>query len=650
MAYSAPNPQTLPGAVHAVLAANRLEARPRSPEFNRALRAEIRDATWLLARQWQLREFEAEDRGTPAFAQVALRALPLSQLALGGGAPRPYTPAHQPLEAAVEAQPRPIGAGLRLQLGQLWRRLLRSLPGLALTTQAAEHDARAAALARWPAAFPLHAQVASAPLAFAQESTTPEVQALLALAEPGAPLLDGYALYEALLQNFNADLTAEHLADSTLLETALGQLPLAQRLLAQAPLADGSPATARLLALGADLDACARQYVLACHRLYLLGHDSPAWRTEDMAYDFTVGAAGPVALGTAHYPGGAALPWYAVDAQPALPAQPAAASVALTTGRRLATEVQFPGAPAARWWEFEDRRVDVGQLTADPADWGRMLLQEFMLLYQNDWFSVPYTVPTGAVCTIEHVRVTDVFGRTYTIQPAGAGTLTEDDAAQTRIDYDAGRWRLFAQTDAAQPAAAPQLYVPAAALSPLVGPPVEQVSFRREEATNLVWAVESIVPDGFAGGLDGSAAAAQFAQALAALAPAPVAADPAGLAGPAYTYQLASTVPENWLPFVAVPRDPTTTGSPHVLEQGVLLRQVPGFTSTEVAPRTSLLQLHAGQPYCLHEHEVPPAGLRVEGASYRVRWHDGRTLHWFGRRRGVAPAGGSSGLAFDQLS
>jgi hypothetical protein len=649
MPYQAPSPATLPSAVHAVLAANRLEARPRSPEFNRALRAEIRDATWLLARQWQMQEFQAEDRGTPAFAQVALRALPLSQLALGGGPARPFSPAEQPLEAAVEAQPRPIGAGLRLQLGQLWRRVLRTLPALAPTaTAGAERDARAAALARWATAFPLRPQPASAAVAFAQESTTPEVQALLALATPTAPLLDGYALYNALLQNFKATITADKLADSTRLEAALDKLPLAQRLLAQAPLADNSPATARLVGLGTALDDCARQFVLACHRLYLLGRDSAAWSTEDMAYDFVVGAAGDVALGTRAYPGGAALPWYAVDAQPALSGQPAASTVASTQGRRLATEVQFPGAPAARWWEFEDRRVDFGQVTGDPADWGRMLLQEFMFLYQNDWFSVPYTVPTGVVCALEQVLVTDVFGRTYHIQPAGAGALTEDDGA-TRIDYDAGRWRLFAQTDAAHPAAAPQLYVPAAAPLPLVGRPVEQVSFRREEATNLVWAVESIVPDGFAGGIDGATAAAQFAQALSSLSPAPAYAAPSGHAAPTYTYQLASSVPENWLPFVAVPRNPADATSPNTLEQGVLRRQVPGFTATEVQPRTSLLQLHPGLPYRLHEHEVPPAGLRVEGASYRVRWHDGRTLHWFGRRRGPAQVSGSSGLAFDQL-
>lgn len=627
MDYSFAPPTKHAAGVHALLAANRLETRPRSPEFNRALRAEIRDPTWLLARQWQLYEFRAEDRGTPAFAEVVVSERPLSRLALPGQPSRAYAPAHQPLEAAVEAQPRVVGLGLRLQMGQYWLRQLRTLPVLLNATPAA----RAAALAVFPAAFALKAQSADAPVAYAQEATTSEALALLQLA--GDTALDGYKLYQALLAPHRTALLPA-LGDSELLAEAIKLLPLAQAL----------PATA--LIGSAVLDEQARQFVLAFHRLYLLGEDSTSWSTEDLAYTFTVGTAGATGLGTTHYPGGASLPWYAVDQRPA-PAGTAAAPPAPVSRKFLPTEIQFPGAPAARWWEFEDRRVDFGQVTGDPSDWGRMLLQEFMFLYQNDWFAVPYAVPVGSVCAVQSLQVTDVFGLRYAIQPAGAGQLTEDFTG-VLIDNDETRWRLFAQTDPAHsgPAAAPQLYVPAAALTPLVSRPVEQVSFRREEATNLVWAVESIVPDGFAGGLDGSAAAAQMAETLRRLTPAAPAV--ANAAGPAYTYQLASSVPENWLPFVPVFDDATGLT---VLEQGVLPR--PGFALANpdavVQPRTALLQLQPNAPYRLHEHEIPPTGVRVDGSCYRVRWYDGRTVLWFGRHRATAQPGGSSGLAFDQL-
>jgi hypothetical protein len=45
---------------------NRLEGRPRSTEFGRALRFEVRDPLWLLTRQWQFGEFEGADAGTPS--------------------------------------------------------------------------------------------------------------------------------------------------------------------------------------------------------------------------------------------------------------------------------------------------------------------------------------------------------------------------------------------------------------------------------------------------------------------------------------------------------------------------------------------------------------------------------------------------------
>ncbi|MGI4742620.1 MAG: hypothetical protein ACRYG7_46270 [Janthinobacterium lividum] len=624
-------PTLAPAAVHTLLAANRLEARPRSPEFNRALRAEVRDPTWLLARQWQMREFRAEDRGTPAYADVTMRERPLSRLALPGQDARDYAPRSQPLEAAVEAQPRPIGTGLRLQMGQYWRRQLRALTTLANGVAVADFFA---------CSFPLRIPTAAEdPVAHSLASTMAEAQALLQLA--GDAALDGYLLYQELLRPYRHALGTA-VADSDQLARAVAALPLAQTLLAAAPYA--VPSAGLGLGDGAELDEPARQFVLAFHRLYLLGAESTSWSTEDLAYGFAVSTADAVGLGAVNYPGGATLPWYAVDQQAAPAGTPA--SPAPSRRRLLATEVQFPGAPAARWWEFEDRRVDFGQVTGDPSDWGRMLLQEFMFLYQNDWFSVPYAVPVGSVCGVEQLQVTDVFGLRYVIQPAGAGTLTEADG--TLIDNDENRWRLFAQTDLGQlagPAPRPQLYVPAAVLAPLVSRPVEQVNFRREEATNLVWAVESIVPDGFAGGLDGAAAAAQVTEALRRLAPTGSPAAPSVTA--AYTYQLVSAVPENWMPFVPVLSEDGTSG----LEQGILERQQPGLAGAAslVQPRTALLQLHPAEPYRLHEHEVPPAGVRVDGQCYRARWYGGRTVLWFGRQRGTVQPGGSSGLRFDQL-
>ena len=42
-----------------ITAYNRLEATPRTTNFDRSLKAEVRDAMWMLTRQWQFGEFQA---------------------------------------------------------------------------------------------------------------------------------------------------------------------------------------------------------------------------------------------------------------------------------------------------------------------------------------------------------------------------------------------------------------------------------------------------------------------------------------------------------------------------------------------------------------------------------------------------------------
>ena len=48
----------------------RLESRPRTDNFTRALRAEVRDALWMLCKQWQMGEFAGDDAGSPVGAKI----------------------------------------------------------------------------------------------------------------------------------------------------------------------------------------------------------------------------------------------------------------------------------------------------------------------------------------------------------------------------------------------------------------------------------------------------------------------------------------------------------------------------------------------------------------------------------------------------
>src|SRR6476646_5566216 len=83
---------------------NRLEGRPRTHDFDRALAAEVRDALWMITRQWQMGELRGDDAGSPVTVQMQVDRQPLTRVQRGDGAVAPVDPA-VPLEAAVERRP-----------------------------------------------------------------------------------------------------------------------------------------------------------------------------------------------------------------------------------------------------------------------------------------------------------------------------------------------------------------------------------------------------------------------------------------------------------------------------------------------------------------------------------------------------------------
>ena len=118
---------------------NRLEGRPRTQLFDRALRAEVRDGLWMLARQWQLGEFLADDAGAPVLAQLRIDYTRLTRAKLGEDPPEPMVDP-LPLETRVERLRaafvrggRKIAFDLRLMLGRHW---LKSIAGIGDYAQA----------------------------------------------------------------------------------------------------------------------------------------------------------------------------------------------------------------------------------------------------------------------------------------------------------------------------------------------------------------------------------------------------------------------------------------------------------------------------------------------------------------------------------
>ncbi|HEX8852058.1 MAG TPA: PA14 domain-containing protein, partial [Pyrinomonadaceae bacterium] len=65
----------------------RVEPNPRNPKMESSLQAAVADPLWMLARQWQLGEFEGDDAGSPALARFQAECAPLSQFEPQAGAP-----------------------------------------------------------------------------------------------------------------------------------------------------------------------------------------------------------------------------------------------------------------------------------------------------------------------------------------------------------------------------------------------------------------------------------------------------------------------------------------------------------------------------------------------------------------------------------
>jgi hypothetical protein len=188
--------------------------------------------------------------------------------------------------------------------------------------------------------------------------------------------------------------------------------------------------------------------------------------------------------------------------------------------------------------------------------------------------------------------------------------------------------------------------------------PLEAVHFLRDEGANRVFGVEHTVLNGIGRPVDGFDAQRERLERIrAAEGPAtepPSAAAQSASGAPAY--RLMSRVAENWIPFDPVRASEYLGFSDgHAASQirlwrRQMLRNVDGLASTPIPAMTYVLSLAATDPLlCIEEAAVPRAGQRLQLTAQRVRWVDGKTYVWVGRKVLAGRGEGSSGLRFDRF-
>jgi hypothetical protein len=594
---------------------NRLEARPRTHDFERALKAEVRDPLWMLSRQWQMGEFQGDDAGSPVVAKVHVETTELTKYRAGSNPAEAFAD-DVPLEAKVEQRPVPLErAGrkaafdIRVAMGRRWLKLVGGIePGLA--------EKFVGAL---PIAMPDPELAVDAPVAAHRESW----QAMAALA---GRAMDGGALLAHLATpgNHAHDLvTMANPANTPTVEAAEAEFLSWYRDLFYQPAADAGT----------------------------------AWLPERLEYGFATSAprsgAEKLLVADEYYQGH--LDWYAFDVPPADPplgdvsGAPAPGDVeAALTASFIPAPIQFDGMPNTRWWTFEDGRTNFGDIDPDTTDINKLLLMEFALIYANDWFLMPFTVPSGTIANVAGMAVTNVFGERTWVEAAGRGS-----------DADWQRWSMFTLSTKGSDAvpADQSLFVVPSVPKIQESEPIEAVELIRDEMANMVWGIETVVAlpsgetkSGRSAALDTRAYFTRLVESNAPPGPPPA---PPVANDAAIRYRLMSEVPENWIPFVPVHVENSTREIQ--LRRAALLRVIDGDPdpAVRVEPRTVVLRHGLDQPvpagYDLHEEEVPRAGIRVTQSFQRARWYDGRTFVWLGMRKETGRGEKSSNLAFDRI-
>jgi hypothetical protein len=564
---------------------NRLEGRPRTVDFTRALRAEVRDALWFLTRQWQFGEFKGEDAGSPIDVRTSVRVDPLQHYAVDRTKAVAYDP-DTPLETHAEREPIPFDLMLHAQVTRYFWGLVRSVPNQFVVR------------GRYRTAYPLAASAIAGRLE--DDEATRHAFAL-----GGSRTLNAHALLTDVASGHH-ETVVDGFGLSSAVELALKK-------------AGRDLATWFATQFSEPVDAT-----------------DAAWKPPFLEYQYAVATdtadRGQSVLVADQYTQGR-LDWFAfdVDATPGAHLIRADGSAAVPTpasGSPLSfipTPVSFGGMPSHRYWEMESRQIEFADIDANTTDIAKLLLTEFALVYGNDWCVIPYELPVGTLSEVVGMLVGDTFGEQSLLLPAGRGL---DDSWQ--------RWSMFtlSRTPAAADAKADTRFLlPPALPKFLEAPSLEKVLFLRDEMANMAWAVERVIASGLGQGISGYTVAARAA---ATVPPPP----PLHATTAPVRYVLGTDVPYNWIPFIPVHRP----GSQRSVQlQRARMPEDTGGPSR--APRTAILDL---KPYFINEEEVPRSGKLVTRGYQRARWLDGRTLTWIGRRVMTGRGEGSSGLAFDK--
>ncbi len=162
------------------------------------------------------------------------------------------------------------------------------------------------------------------------------------------------------------------------------------------------------------------------------------------------------------------------------------------------------------------------------------------------------------------------------------------------------------------------------------GEELEKVNFIRDEMSNMVWAIEQIVPS-----------EAGVGRHLKRNVPSLTAFEPFDKESK-IRYVLGNTVPDNWIPFIPVQKEVP----PGEVPKEIRLQRA---RMPQGSKPLSKILIESQPTYFIEEEEVPRAGVIIKRNFQRTRWLNGKTFLWVGRRKQAGRGEGLANLTFDQI-
>lgn len=622
----------------------RLEPRSRTNEVEDGIAARIADPLWMLARQWQTGEFQGEDAGSPLVVTTQYSTHWPTHVQLKAGE-QAKSLGDGPLEMLVEEEWVAMDWPTAIRVGQYFEQLLKT--------------AHPEAVAKLRQEFP----VTELPLEAEADGAGRQFVSFMA----------GKAVNGKMLLEWNRKTTGNTVKRRAMAaKLGIGAAPFEALI-------------ATLATWGDSLN------------IKVQPEKSKSWRNAQLDHRFRLENTNKDSILVAPSYRNGELDWYSFNACNNLRNLPWASQPRIVT---VPTQTYIRGT-ALRWWEFEDAATYFGDVDTNPDDLARMLLIEFVLGYADDWFSVPIRVEMPNLVRIDNISVSNVFGE------LSSGAADGFVPAHVPDDDPLRRWELFTLSPAGKIGAVGRPGITNARgpgigslddlhhtsllfLPPLGGrreesPPFEEIHFLRDEGANMVWAVEDTVLNSLGKPVKGfdaqreraarqrqerirglEARLAEKQEELEALPASGMDAQRAQLKGEikalgaeiarlrgeapdsypeAPLYRLASTVPDNWIPFLPV----QITENSIRLHRAHLLRNNDEDTTEAIPTHTQLLD-REGNPdalLILEESAIPRAGRWVQLTAQRLRGVDGKTFVWLGRKVTMGGGEGESGLRFD---